>query len=204
MSIKAVVFDYGQVISLPHDPAAVERLAKLAGAEKDKFESVLWGLRDEFDRGTFTAKEYYKDVLSRLGVDSDEKKIETLIENDFLSWRNIDNGTVTLMEDIKKAGYTLGILSNMPHEFLAMARKDIPVFSIPDVNLFSCEVNLIKPEKAIYEKLLSMLKMESHEVVFFDDKEVNIKSAREMGIEAFLWKDSEHARGALSSLGVSL
>ena len=208
MSIKAIVFDYGQVISLPQDPTVMDTLARLAGVERERFETTLWSLRGEYDRGTLSSMEYYKKVLSSLGVNMEEKNIEELIEElisiDLSSWKNIDPGTVSLMEDVKKAGYVLGILSNMPHDFLVWARENLPVFSLPQVNLFSCEVNLIKPEDAIYKKLLSMLNMEGSPVVFFDDKPENIESARAAGIHAFLWESPENARRELASLGVKL
>ena len=204
MSIKAVVFDYGQVISLPQDPAAMDNLAQRAGAERGKLESAVWSLRDEYDRGTLSSIEYYKKVLSSLDISMDDKSIDELIAIDLGSWKNIDPGTFSLMEDVKKAGYVLGILSNMPHDFLAWGRKNCPVFSLPHVSLFSCEVNLIKPEAAIYEKLLSMLEHEGANVVFFDDKPENIESARAAGIQAFLWENPESARRVLLSLGVNL
>jgi len=204
LGIKAIVFDYGQVISLPQDPRVIDRLAEKAGVEREKFEPFLWEFRDEYDRGKISAAGYYEKILSRLDVKTDEKTIEEIAAMDSASWKNIDPETVSLMEDVKKAGYTLGILSNMPHDFLAWARKNIPVFSIADVSLFSCEVELIKPEPAIYVKLLSMLNMESGEVVFFDDREENITSASFMGIKAFLWQNSENARRELSSLGIRL
>jgi len=204
VGIKAVIFDYGQVISLPQDPSVINRLADLAGAESGKFEEALWGFRDEFDRGTYTAKQYYEKILSSLGIAADGKKIEALVERDLMSWRDINSETVALMEDVKKAALTLGVLSNMPHEFLAWAREGVPVFSVSQVNLFSCELNLVKPEKAIYEKLLSVLNMEAGEVVFFDDKEVNVTAAKDLGIKAFLWKEAGQARGELLSLGISL
>ena len=204
MNIKAVIFDYGQVISLPQDPSVMGRLAQLAGAERELFTSTLWSLRDEFDRGTFGPKEYYNQVLSRLNVSVEDKVIDEMLTIDLHSWKNIDSGTVSLMEDVKKAGYVLGILSNMPHEFLAWARENLPVFSLPHMGLFSCEVNLIKPEEAIYRKLLSMLELESAEVVFFDDKPENIEAARAAGIQAFLWESPENARRELLSLGVKL
>ena len=204
MDIKAVVFDYGQVISLPQDPKVIDALAGRIGVERDKFESLLWFLRREYDRGTVTAIEYYKELLSQLGVSMDDEAIAELIEIDLLSWKNIDSGTVALMEDVKKAGYILGILSNMPHDFLAWARKNIPVFSLPHIGLFSCELNLVKPEPAIYEKLLSMSGVEAGELVFFDDNNENVRSAVSMGINAFLWESPEKARRDLSSLGVKL
>jgi putative hydrolase of the HAD superfamily len=204
LSIKAVIFDYGQVISLPQDPAAIDRMAEIAGVERGRFESTLWALRDEYDRGTIDARGYYSRVFSELSIDIDMNRIDEIIETDFNSWKNINVETATLMEDVKKAGYTVGILSNMPHDFLAWARKNLPVFSLPQVGLFSCEVNLVKPEEAIYQKLLSMLGFKAEEVVFFDDKIENVKSAGVLGIKALLWKDAENARRELLPLGVAL
>ena len=204
MSIKAVVFDYGQVISFPQDVKAIDRLAEMAGVEREKFEPLFFSLRHEYDRGTIAAREYYKEIFSCLGVSVDDKGIDEMIVVDMNSWKNINPGTVSLMEDIKKAGHVLGVLSNMPHEFLAWARKNIPVLSLPHVSLFSCNVNLIKPEEAIYRKLLSMLGLDGGEVVFFDDVAINVESARALGIEAFLWESPESARCSLSSLGVKL
>ena len=208
MGIKAVVFDYGQVISLPQDPAAVDRMAEIAGVERGRFESVLWALRDEYDRGTIDARGYYGKIFAELSVDIDMDRIDKIIETDFNSWKNINMETAALMDELKKAGYTVGILSNMPHDFLAWARKNLPVFSLPQVSLFSCEVNLVKPEEAIYQKLLSMLGVKgvasAGEVVFFDDKIENVKSAGALGIKALLWKDAEDARRELLSLGVAL
>jgi putative hydrolase of the HAD superfamily len=202
--IKAVVFDYGKVISFPPDPAIIERLASMAGVGAGVFESLLWGLRGEYDRGTISAREYYGRLLSGLNVSLDEKTIEAMIEMDFKSWENINPGTVRLMEDVKAAGLSLGILSNMPHDFLAFARKKFPLFSLPDAGLFSCEVNLIKPEAAIYHRLLSLLKRPPEEVVFFDDNQDNVTAAAALGIHAFLWKDPETARQDLYTLGAGL
>ena len=204
MSIKAVVFDYGNVISIHQDPKTMDELAGLAGVERNKFESTLWSLRSEFDRGTISAKEYYKIVLSSLAVSMDDKGIEEMIEIDVKSWKNINTETVALMEEIKAAGYLVGILSNMPHDFLAWARKNVPVFSLPHVGIYSCDVNLIKPEEVIYRKLVSMLNVEAVELVFFDDKVENVKGAEAIGIKAILWKNPKEARRELISLGVKL
>ena len=204
MDIKAIVFDYGQVISLRQDPKTIDRLAVKAGTAREKFEPILWALRVDYDRGLITAQEYYRRILSRLGISKDDESINEMVEMDLTSWKNINSGTVSLMEDIKNAGYTLGILSNMPHDFLAWARKNIPVFSLPHVALFSCEVNLIKPEKAIYEKLLSLTGVEAGELVFFDDNAENVRSAVSVGIKAMLWESPENARRELLSLGVRL
>ena len=204
MGIKAVFFDYGQVISLPQDPKVIDKLAGMIGVAREIFEPLLWTLRSEYDRGTVTAREYYKDLLMRLGVSMDEERMDELIEIDLLSWKNINNETVKLMEDVKKAGYILGILSNMPHDFLAWARINIPVFSLPQIGLFSCELNLVKPEEEIFRKLITTAGAEPEELVFFDDNPENVRSAVSLGIKAFIWKNADNARRELLSLGMEL
>ena len=199
-----MVFDYGQVISFAQDPVALDRLAEKAGVSREKFESFIWVLRTEFDRGTITAKEYYHNILSALDVNLDEKTIDEMIEMDYESWRNINPATEALMAEVKKAGYILGILSNMPHEFLAWARKNVPVFSLPHISVFSCEANSIKPEEAIYQKLISLAGVKPEEIVFFDDNNENVKSACALGIKAFVWTNPGDARNELSALGVKL
>jgi putative hydrolase of the HAD superfamily len=139
-----------------------------------------------------------------LGVFLDDEKIDEIEEIDSASWKNINAETVSLMEEIKKAGYLLGILSNMPFNFLAWARENLPVFSLPHAGIYSCEENLIKPEEGIYRKLLSALGVEAGELVFFDDKIENIKGAAALGIKAVLWEGPESARQKLLSLGIRL
>jgi len=204
MDIKAVVFDYGQVISLPQDPTAMDRIAKNIGVDRNTLDPLFWSLRDDFDRGTLDSKGYYREVLSRLGKNMSGKEIEETIAIDFASWSYVNPETVALMTDIKNAGYTLGILSNMPREFLSWARISLPVFALPQIALFSCEVNLIKPEPAIYQTLLSQLHMQGSEVIFFDDKPINIEAAKAFGIKAFVWESAEKSRTIAASLGVKL
>jgi putative hydrolase of the HAD superfamily len=199
-----VIFDYGNVISLHQDPKTMDELARRVGVEREKFVSTLWSLRGDYDRGIISAKDYFKTVLSSLAVFMDEKSIEEIIEIDTNSWKNVNSETVALMEELKAAGYLLGILSNVPHDFLAWARKNLPVFSLPHIGLYSCDVNLVKPEEAIYRKLLSMSGVEADELVFFDDKVENIKGAEAIGIKAILWENPKEARRELISLGVKL
>jgi putative hydrolase of the HAD superfamily len=202
--IKAVAFDYGNVISFPPDHGVMDEIAALAGAKREDLEQAVWKLRCDYDRGTVNGAEYYARVAGDIGVTIDKDTAKKMAVIDMFSWKRVNPATVILMEEIKKAGYTLGILSNMPFDFLEYARKNLPVFSLPQVGIFSCEVNVIKPEEAIYRKLVSALGCRSDEAVFFDDIQANVDKARELKINAFLWKDAENARRELAGLGVNL
>ncbi|MDR2797965.1 MAG: HAD family phosphatase [Treponema sp.] len=194
---KAVVFDFGKVISFPPEPQVMAALAAIAGLDVKTMDTLVWAYRKEYDRGTLSGKDYYRTIL---GPGLDDAKAEALVRIDLDSWKRINPDTVTLMEDVKAAGYTLGILSNMPHDFLAWARESLPVFRLPHVGIFSCETGSIKPETSIYEKLLQGLSCRPEEVVFFDDMPINVEKACSLGIHGLVWQDPETARRALQKM----
>jgi putative hydrolase of the HAD superfamily len=202
MSIKGVAFDYGKVICFPPEDGVREKLAGLAGVDPGAFDTLRWQYRGEYDRGTISGVEYYRDVLARAGVVRDEGVLKKMVDIDSESWSRINGGTVRLMEDVKRAGLTLGILSNMPFDFLAMARRQFPVFSLPHAGTFSCESASIKPEEKIYRDCCAALELNPDELVFFDDMPVNIEAACSLGIRGFVWQNPETARETLRKLSI--
>jgi putative hydrolase of the HAD superfamily len=202
--IRAVAFDYGKVICLPPEEGVMAELAAVAGMEAGALEELIWSFRGEYDRGTLSARDYYRTLLARGGAAVDEPGLEKMIRLDMDSWKNLDPGTVKLMEDVKALGLKLGILSNMPRDFLRFARQNLPVFALPDAGIFSCELGAVKPEAAMYQALIAALGCAAGEIVFFDDVPVNVEQAAARGIRAFLWKDSAAARDTLRQFGVAL
>src|SRR5438105_9057458 len=55
---------------------------------------------------------------------------------------------------LKRSGITTGILSNMQPDLLARLRGGAPWLDAFDVQVFSCEIGFVKPERQIYEYLL--------------------------------------------------
>jgi putative hydrolase of the HAD superfamily len=51
---------------------------------------------------------------------------------------------------------------------------------------YSFEMGLVKPNTAIYQRVLNEQEFSAEEVLFFDDNVANINSARSMGIQSFL------------------
>jgi putative hydrolase of the HAD superfamily len=204
MDIKAVVFDYGKVICFPPPKENREILAALAGIPVEILEELDGKYRGGYDRGDYDGRGYYQFLLSQAGVHPGDSALAKIAETDAEGWKRIDPGTEALMRDIKRTGLTLGILSNMPCDFLAWAREHIPLFGEVDTAVFSCEVNAIKPERRIYEILRGRLGCGFAEILFFDDLPANVERAAELGIRAFLWKNSGEAREALRQTGGAL
>jgi putative hydrolase of the HAD superfamily len=214
MIINAVDFDYGGVISLVPGREKYEELAKMAGASVETFQKALFALRDGYDRGTYDCAELYRRVLAGLGgtrSGTQDDLIKTLVAADLELWKPLNKKTLSLIEDLtaskNREGMPLvGVLTNMSGEFLSELRSTVPLFqkeqSKLDFVIASCELLLIKPEKAIYDVLLQRLKLPPEQVVFFDDNKANVDAACKLGIKAFVFTSADEARSTLSSLGL--
>ncbi len=200
MSIKTVAFDYGGVICFPPLPHVADDLEKLTGIPSSQLDELNRKYRGEFDRGTYDGAGYFRFILSSAGVFHDDETLKKIVQADMDGWKRLNPVSVQLMRDIKAAGFTLAILSNMPVDFLIWAREHIPIFAEADIAIFSCEHDLIKPEAEIYEKLREETQSDYGEIVFFDDLADNIAKARELGIQGFMWNGPEAARETLKQL----
>jgi putative hydrolase of the HAD superfamily len=198
------VFDFGKVICRDPGDEPFEKIAGMAGLEWKEFAPLFWSHRTGYDRGVISGEEYYRTVLSEAGVYPGGDMVKKMLEMDLESWTRIDPLTVALMRDVKKAGLKLGILSNMPHDFLAMARERFPVFRLCDAGIFSCDVKSVKPEEPVYHAVLSALDCRADETVFFDDMPVNVEKALALGFRAYVWKSPENARQELRRLSIVL
>lgn len=70
--------------------------------------------------------------------------------------------------------------------------------------LASCHLGARKPDAAFYERLLSTLGLEPHQVAFVDDREVNVEAARAVGLPAHRYEGAVGVRRWLRGLGLGL
>lgn len=190
--ITTIIFDYGNVISLTNTGDCSSQMEKMTGVPAAVFRSVYERFRFEFDRGTINGAEMYRQLLMEDGYTEVAKNtdlMKKIARLDLESWKDFHQDVTKWGLDLKKQGYKLGILSNMPYEFLDSYEKKIPLFNHADYACFSCRVKLIKPEPAIYENCLKGLHSKPEESVFFDDIQENIDQANKMGINGFVWTD---------------
>jgi putative hydrolase of the HAD superfamily len=201
VAIKAVAFDYGNVISLSPSPETTEKLAALTGLAVETIRDFDRKNRGNLlDRGVCDTRGYYYRLFSFARAVPLEENMDAIVKVDIGAWKLLNNDTVELMRSVKKLGCKTAILSNMPGEFLNWAREAVPVFREVDAGIFSCEMGAVKPEEAIYRSLRNALGCGYEELVFFDDMADNIAKAVALGIHGFVFQGPEVARKELRAL----
>jgi putative hydrolase of the HAD superfamily len=202
MALKAVIFDYGMVLSTAQEPVAYANLKAIIGLEGDAFERAYWKRRHDYDLGFLTGAQYWQSISDDAGLALTGGEIERLIENDVLMWSTINEPMLAWVYAIQDAGFKIGILSNMGEDLLKYMRQEFGWLGRFDHHTWSCELNIAKPDPAIYLHTCDKLGVEPGEALFLDDKPENIAAAESVGLAAIQFSTVETLRIQLQSRGL--
>jgi putative hydrolase of the HAD superfamily len=180
--MKFYLFDFADVISCPQDMNSFYEMAKLLKMGNKEFHDAYWKHRKPYDKGQ-KGDEYWATVA---GQNLEPKLLELLISWDCKSWGNMNPLTLHLLEKLKHEGKTLGLLSNLPIDLVYYLRNNYSFLQFFDHVFFSAEIKLAKPDREIYEHVLLKTGYSAREIIFFDDREENLKTAKELGLNTFL------------------
>ena len=100
---------------------------------------------------------------------------------------------IEYMRELRGRDYKLAICTNNVREWEPLWRAKLPVDEIFDVVVDSAFVGARKPERLIYDITLQRLGVEPHAALLIDDIELNCNAARELGINAVWFRDTEQA-----------
>ncbi|MHB1673935.1 MAG: HAD family hydrolase [Acidobacteriaceae bacterium] len=188
MPLRAVIFDYGLVLSGPPEPGARARLLEISGLSAEVFDAHYWKYRLDYDRGTLNGHTYWPTIARDTGVSLSPEQIEALIEQDVLLWATVDPVMLAWVDRVRASGMKTAILSNMGEDLLAYMRDNFRWLDRFHHLTWSCELNLIKPMAAIYEHTLEQLNVGADEALFLDDRLENVEGARAVGIHSLLFR----------------
>jgi putative hydrolase of the HAD superfamily len=190
--VKAVVFDYGKVLSLPPNQQQWLALSTRFGKPPHEFQPIYWGKnREELDRGTLDNVAYWRKVGRDCGLEISDSDAEQLIDHDSAQWTSENPAMLELARELRRAGYQTAILSNMEHRLLAVIRSQLPWLAEFDVQMYSCEVGAVKPEPAIYLECCRRLACQPQEALFLDDKKSNTEAAKQVGMQSYVYQSGD-------------
>ena len=207
-----IVFDFGAVLFtwrpaelLRHhfperagsDPLAAE-LAQAVFAHTD------W---HQFDRGVLSMDAVVTRTCARL--DLDPGALAHLVESipDHLAPML---GTLALLAQLRSLREQQGdapklyFLSNMPAPFARSLVQRHAFLQCFDGGFFSSEVQLVKPEAAIYALLESRYVLVPARTIFIDDNAANVQAAQARGWRGIEFKSAQQLQARLARLGIEL
>ena len=183
MKLRAVIFDYGNVICRPPTEQQLNEAAALCGLTVEEFVKAFWRKRREYDRGS-DARAYWQDIAAASGRVFDETLIAEMMRREVDFWGRFDDRVLYWTQDLRRAGLRTGILSNLPRTLGERLRAEPGFLDHFDQVTFSYELGVIKPEAPIYRHAIEGLGVAPAEALFLDDRPENVLGARAVGIHA--------------------
>ena len=204
--IKAVVSDFGGVVTLPliegfkraHAELGIpiEALAKaMALTAARSPEPPLWTL----ERGQMTEPDFIAGLEAALGeivgrpVDLDgygARLMGALEANEPL---------LDYYRSLRERGIRLAILTNNVREWHDAWRTKFAIDDLFELVVDSGFEGTRKPEPEIYARTLARLELPASACAFVDDVEVNVTAARELGMHAIHFRETAQAIAELDA-----
>jgi putative hydrolase of the HAD superfamily len=204
LALRAVIFDYGRVLTGPPDPAAYAELLRITGLSADRFEGLYWTDRQAYDEGKLTGLEFWRKLVRDAGLNMSESAIAELNLWDARMWTRGDPTMLAWQLAIKQRGLLTAIVSNMGdsvHEYMV---RELDWLSRFDVLVWSYQLGIAKPDRAIYFYALQELGTRPEDTLFIDDKVENVDAAVALGMKGLIFSTVEKLRADLIDSGLSL
>jgi epoxide hydrolase-like predicted phosphatase len=197
MPLKAVIFDFGGVLSRTrsqHLRQAWEQQLSLRPGEAS--ELVFGGESGRAaQHGWISDAEHWSFIQRRLGLDD---AMLAQFRRDFFAEDGIDTDLLAYIDRIRSR-YRVGLLSNATTD----ARRFFTASGIAahfDAVTISGEEGVMKPDEQIYRIALGRLNTKPNEAIFVDDFSENVVAARTLGMTAVHFADPQQARRELMIL----
>ncbi len=199
--IAGIVFDFGGVISAPQDASFFPAVEALTGWDKA---TVLAGWKRHrllMDADTISVRELYRRIAADHKRALSEACYDRLAQLDFDSWAIPNPATLAWAKTLKAQGYKIGILTNMPTDFIPWFDRCAAEFrALADAEVISGAERIVKPDPTIYALMAKRLALDPEEHFFLDDTQANVDAARQAGWFAHRFTTPEDAADALQQL----
>lgn len=200
--IENIIFDLGNVL-LNYKPK--ELLLRFTQDIQliDSFIKEINGSNTwlDLDRGTITVNEAREYFVSHYP----EKKelIVSYLEHWVDALTPIQEN-IEILKELHEKGYKTYILSNFMQEAYDIVKNKHDFFSLVDGKVISYEEHVVKPEKEIYQILLSRFNLIPEKCVFIDDHQFVLDVANKLGINTILFHLEVDLKEELRKLNVNI
>ncbi len=90
MALRAVIFDYGKVLSALPDADSHSSLVAATGLADADFEDHYWAHRHAYDAGELNSRTYWQKMAHDAGFALNEDQLASVIAHDCRMWGNLN------------------------------------------------------------------------------------------------------------------
>lgn len=212
MELRAVIFDLFHTLTGPEvEWSDLPWTSDVLGIERSTWHDLLvsrsrWRLAGEETDPYAIVRTLALEIDPTISDERIQEATRVRIQRFEDSFARIPTENVEALQALRAAGFRLGLMSNA--DVMEVAPwPTCPLAGLFDVEVFSCEVGLVKPEPAIYAHCIRALGVPPAQCLFVGDggsnelvgaKAAGMYTAFVSGMMASLWPDRIEERRATS------
>ena len=199
--IKAIIFDFGNVICHFTNEILRQRIADISGKTIEEIKELIYIKSDiakKFETGLINGQEFYEELSKICGINIPYQELKTIYSKD--KFTRVE-GTKELIEKLRKK-YKVSLLSNTSEwdwDYMIQVAPEILTF---DTITKSYEAKAMKPSEIIYTDALKKLNLKPEECVYTDDILEYVDEAKNLGFKAFQFTTAQKFEEDLKSIGI--
>lgn len=200
--ISAVCFDLDGVYFLNGKSNFIKSLLEHGVSEEEAKRVFLNSpqMNNEYKCGKMTDEEFWTWALNEWHLNLSVEEIIYILIKGY----ETNSDVVEYVKKVKKSGYITAICSsNFPARINGL-HKRFGFLDDFDAIALTYEVGVNKPDKKLYEALITKANVPAKEIVYSDDYDPALNTAKELGINTFKFTNFEDFVSHLQSLGVTV
>ena len=201
MKVEAIVSDVGGVIVRDDFKTFFAQFEGKIGMSAEAFYAVTVGSEEWklYNKDFITEEELWGRLAPKL-------RVEDEVARELRQWRRMlipIPETLHILERVRRR-YRLYCLSNVDKATTHYLQDRYRLYDIFDGTVLSWEAGMRKPEMGIYELVVRRFNLTPERVLYVDDKEPNLISARQIGFQTISFQSPEDFEMKLLNHGVQI
>lgn len=195
--IKGIIFDFNGPIMTEDADIVFEKHSLRRGFEKDAIKRLVKEYYKGAHKGDFKdIVDFFARTKPSLAITVDEMNE---IFKEMHATKKINQETIELISSLKKQ-YKIALLTNFTADLEKFLKDMFNIYGLFDVVVNSYDIRVKKPDPKAFDYVLEKLNLEPSEVIFVDDKEEHIAVAKNLEMQAILYKDFKQFKADLNNI----
>jgi 2-haloacid dehalogenase len=192
---KFIIFDLGQVlVKVLFQEFLQKFVAEFRINPSELMENRHNGAHIDFMVGKISPVEFHQQTCKHFNHEISIKKFRALWLQ-MLGEEIIDTGKI--INELERKKYNLALLSNVDPWHFEYCEHKFPVLNKFTKKFLSYEMEMKKPDLAIYKQVAKELDVTPEECLFIDDMPENVDAAKQVGFDAIRFVDPDQLRTEL-------
>ncbi len=206
--IKVVCFDLDGVFFKRVHEGIIDILVRKFQLEKSFVENVMFvrsaneGGYNNLKLGIGYEDTYWDWFFTTLGI-ADRYTLKDYLA-DLHNCYQINQEAAELISGLHSRGIKTAICSNNYRANILGLKEKFELDKYFDVQVYSYEIGVMKPEVKIYEELIKQANVKAEEIALSDDSPNKLAGAVSLGIKAFVYENFAQFIAELKNLGVEI